>query len=74
MHRFRSAAVSGAGAPTATEMTQIFGRPTNRSITLSLLAPDAIEAFVEYGTPARRIYREDSRRDDFAGEAPRDPD
>jgi hypothetical protein len=30
-------------------MSQILGRPTDRSITLSVLAPDDLEEFVEYG-------------------------
>jgi len=30
-------------------MNQILGRPTDRSITLSVLAPNDLEAFVEYG-------------------------
>jgi hypothetical protein len=30
-------------------MTQILGRPTDRSITLSVLASEELEAFVEYG-------------------------
>lgn len=35
-------------------MTQILGRPTDRSITLSVLAPEDIESFVEYGAAAKR--------------------
>lgn len=31
-------------------MSQILGRPTDRSITLSVLAPNDIEAYVQYGT------------------------
>ncbi|MBL8173192.1 MAG: metallophosphoesterase [Bryobacterales bacterium] len=31
------------------ELTQIPGRPTDRSISLSVLAPNALEAYVEYG-------------------------
>jgi uncharacterized membrane protein YgcG len=31
-------------------MTQVLGRPTDRSITLSVLGPSSIEAYVEYGT------------------------
>jgi hypothetical protein len=34
----------------AAPLTMVLGRPTDRSITLSVLAPTAIEAFVEYGT------------------------
>ncbi len=35
---------------TVTEMTQILGRPTDRSIVLSVLTPDAGDVFVEFGT------------------------
>ena len=31
-------------------MSLVLGRPTDRSITVSVLAPTALEAFVEYGT------------------------
>ena len=37
------------------EMTQILGRPTDRSITLSVLAPSELEVFAEYG-PTSRAY------------------
>jgi len=30
-------------------MTQILGRPTGRSITVSVLSPDELEAYFEYG-------------------------
>jgi len=32
------------------EMTQILGRPADRSVTLSVLAPDELDVFVECGT------------------------
>ena len=38
-------AAGGAGA----EMTQILGRPTGQSVTLSVLAPKDLDVFVEYG-------------------------
>ncbi len=37
------------GAP-AMGLTVLLGRPTDRSITVSVLAPTALDAFVEYGT------------------------
>ena len=37
-------------APPDIGMSLVLGRPTNRSITLSVLAPTALEAIVEYGT------------------------
>ena len=39
-----------AGGPAVTDTTIVLGRPTDRSITLSILAPQALDAFVEYGT------------------------
>ena len=50
-------ALTAAGAPLAAglqsgsgfDLTQILGRPTDRSIALSVLAPVDLEAFVEYG-------------------------
>jgi hypothetical protein len=55
---------SAAAQPRRDEMNQILGRPTDRSVTLSVLAPNDLEAFLEYGvksgvytekTPAARI-------------------
>jgi len=40
------------GAAAEMPLSTILGRPTDQSITLSVLAPAALEAFVEYGTVA----------------------
>jgi Calcineurin-like phosphoesterase len=39
-------------ATTVTALTQVLGRPTDHSIALSVLAPNDVEAYVEYGTVA----------------------
>ncbi len=39
-------------------LSAILGRPTDREITLSLLARDALEVFVEYGTQSSRYERQ----------------
>lgn len=36
-------------------LTQILGRPTNRSISLNVLSPQTIDAYVEYGATAGRL-------------------
>ena len=35
-----------------TTLTQVLGRPTDHSITLSVLAPDDMDAYIEYGVKA----------------------
>jgi hypothetical protein len=41
-------------APPDIGMSLVLGRPTDRSITLSVMAPTVLEAFVEYGiTPGQ---------------------
>ena len=39
---------------TVSRMTHVLGRPTDRSISISLLAPDDLEAYAEYGVAAAR--------------------
>ena len=51
------------------EMTQILGRPTDRSIVLSVLAPDAGDVFIEYGPGPARILSEREQ----CGSLPRNP-
>src|SRR5438477_12880902 len=38
-----------AGLSADSTITQILGRPTDRSITVSVLASEDLEAFIEYG-------------------------
>lgn len=41
-------------ATTVTSMTQVLGRPTDHSIVVNVLAPNDLEAYVEYGTNSKK--------------------
>lgn len=59
----------GRNAPTgATALTVVLGRPTDRAITLSVLAPEPMEAFVEFGTAAGQYSGKTSPVTGKAGE------
>ena len=51
------------------EMTQILGRPANRSVTLSVLAPDGLDVFVEYGTKPG-AYKHRTKEDRLSSSKP----
>lgn len=48
----QQSAQSTDAATTVTGMTQVLGRPTDHSITVNVLAPSDVEAYVEYGVQA----------------------